>query len=35
MPISEFGRIGRDTELRFTPNGDPVCSVAVAVDYGR
>ena len=35
MPVSDFGRIGRDAELRFTPNGDAVCSVPVAVDYGR
>lgn len=35
MAISEFGRIGRDAELRFTPNGNAVCSVPVAVDYGR
>ena len=35
MPISDFGRIGRDAELRFTPSGDAVCSVPVAVDYGR
>lgn len=35
MPVSDFGRIGRDAELRYTPNGDAVCSVPVAVDYGR
>ena len=35
MPVSEFGRIGRDAELRFTSSGDPVCSVPVAVEYGR
>lgn len=35
MATSEFGRIGRDTELRYTPNGDAVCNIAVAVDYGR
>lgn len=35
MPVSDFGRIGRDAELRFTVSGDPVCSVPVAVDYGR
>lgn len=35
MPVSEFGRIGRDAELRFTQSGDPVCSIPVAVDYGR
>jgi len=35
MPISDFGRIGRDAEVRFTGAGDAVCSVPVAVDYGR
>lgn len=35
MPVSDFGRIGRDAELRFTASGDPVCSIPVAVDYGR
>ena len=35
MPLSEFGRIGRDAELRYTANGDAVCNIPVAVDYGR
>ncbi|WP_313240415.1 single-stranded DNA-binding protein [Stutzerimonas kunmingensis] len=35
MPVSDFGRIGRDAELRYTQSGDPVCSIPVAVDYGR
>lgn len=35
MAISEFGRIGRDAELRYTPSGDAVCNIPVAVDYGR
>lgn len=35
MPVSDFGRIGRDAELRYTAAGDAVCSVPVAVDYGR
>lgn len=35
MPVSDFGRIGRDAELRHTPSGDPVCNIPVAVDYGR
>ena len=35
MPVTDFGRIGRDAELRFTPAGDAVCSIPVAVDYGR
>lgn len=33
--LSEFGRIGRDAELRFTPSGTAVCNIAVAYDYGR
>ena len=35
MATSDFGRIGRDAELRYTPNGDAVCNVPVAVEYGR
>lgn len=35
MPVSEFGRIGRDAEVRYTQAGDAVCSIPVAVDYGR
>lgn len=35
MPVSDFGRIGRDAELRYTGSGDAVCSIPVAVDYGR
>lgn len=35
MAISEFGRIGRDAELRYTQNGDAVCNIPVAVYYGR
>lgn len=35
MPVSDFGRIGRDAELRYTQSGKAVCGVAVAVDYGR
>lgn len=35
MPVSEFGRIGRDAEVRHTQSGDAVCSIPVAVDYGR
>lgn len=35
MPVSEFGRIGRDAELRYTQDGTAVCGVPVAVDYGR
>lgn len=35
MPVSDFGRIGRDAELRFTQDGTAVCGVPVAVEYGR
>lgn len=35
MPVTDFGRIGRDAELRYTQSGDAVCSVPVAIDYGR
>ena len=35
MPVIELGRIGRDVELRYTPSGDAVCNIALAVDYGR
>jgi len=37
MPVSEFGRIGRDAELRYTSGQNPkaVCSIPVAIDYGR
>ena len=35
MAVIELGRIGRDVELRYTPSGDAVCNIALAVDYGR
>lgn len=35
MSVAEFGRVGRDAELRYTGSGDAVCSIPVAVDYGR
>lgn len=36
MPtLTDIGRIGRDAELRYTPNGDAVCNLAIACDYGR
>lgn len=35
MSVAEFGRIGRDAEVRYTGSGDAVCSIPVAVDYGR
>ena len=33
--LSEFGRIGRDAELRFTSQGTAVCGVPVAYNYGQ
>lgn len=37
MPMTDYGRIGRDAELRYTPGNTPtaVINLAVAVDYGR
>lgn len=37
MPTTDYGRIGRDAELRYTPgaNATAVINLAVAVDYGR
>jgi single-strand DNA-binding protein len=37
MPMTDYGRIGRDAELRYTPgnNSTAVINLAVAVDYGR
>lgn len=33
--FSEFGRVGRDVELRFTPSGTAVAAIALAYEYGR
>ena len=33
--FSEFGRVGRDVELRFTPSGVAVAAIALAYEYGR
>lgn len=37
MPMTDYGRIGRDAELRYTAgqNSTAVINLAVAVDYGR
>ncbi|TWI48033.1 single-strand DNA-binding protein [Pseudomonas duriflava] len=36
MPqLIDVGRIGRDSELRYTPSGDAVLNLAIACDYGR
>jgi single-strand DNA-binding protein len=35
--IHAFGmaRLGRDAELRYTPNGDAVCNLSLAFSYGK
>lgn len=33
--ISISGNLGRDSETRFLPNGDPVCSFSVADSMGK
>jgi single-strand DNA-binding protein len=33
--ITIAGNIGKDAEVRFLPNGDPVCSFSVADSQGR
>lgn len=33
--FSEFGRVGRDVELRYTPSGMAVAAIALAYEYGR
>lgn len=33
--FSEFGRIGRDVTVRFTPSGMAVAAIALAYEYGR
>jgi len=35
MILTALARLGRDAELRFTQKGDPVCELALAVNYGR
>lgn len=36
MPtLTDIGRLGRDTEVRFTPGGDAVANLAIACEYGR
>ncbi|WP_062390859.1 single-stranded DNA-binding protein [Pseudomonas abietaniphila] len=36
MPtLTDIGRLGRDAELRYTPNGDAVCNLPLACEYGR
>ena len=33
--ISISGNIGKDSEMRFLPNGDPICSFSVADSMGK
>lgn len=33
--FSEFGRVGRDVTVRFTPSGMAVAEIALAYEYGR
>ena len=33
--FSEFGRIGRDTIVRYTPSGTAVAEIVLAYEYGR
>ena len=33
--ITIAGQLGRDAEVRYLPNGDPVCSFSVADSMGR
>lgn len=33
--FSEFGRIGRDVTVRYTPGGTAVANIALAYNYGR
>ena len=33
--LTVVGNVGKDAEIRFLPNGDPVCSFSVADSQGR
>jgi single-strand DNA-binding protein len=35
MILTALARLGKDTEVRFTPSGEPVANLALAVNYGR
>lgn len=35
LHLSGLARIGRDAELRFTTNGEPVSNLSLAFNYGR
>lgn len=34
LEVTAIGRLGRDSESRYTPNGDMVCSFSMACDVG-
>lgn len=34
MKTIGLARLGRDAEIRYTPGGDPVCNLSLAVNYG-
>lgn len=33
--ITAHGRLGRDAELRYSPDGTAVCNIAIGCNYGR
>lgn len=35
MILTALARLGRDAEIRYTPSGEAVCNLALAVNYGR
>jgi single-strand DNA-binding protein len=35
MKTIGLARLGRDAEVRFTPGGDAVCNLSLAVNYGQ
>lgn len=35
ITMTAVGRIGRDVELRYTPNGTAVCNIALGCNYGQ
>lgn len=35
MILTALARLGRDAESRFTPSGDAVANLALAINYGR
>lgn len=35
MILTALARLGKDAETRFTPNGDAVANLALAINYGR